>query len=78
MIFSACKPDIVGSVQPGFTLPPLPRGGRSDGDRYRGTEEPRLSDILQDPVLGRLLASDGVKHDHLLDLIRTTRARLAR
>jgi hypothetical protein len=76
MVYSRCKPDVVAPGQPRFSLPPLPRGGRSDGSRFRGAEEPALSDILKDPVFCRMLASDGVKQDHLLNLIDTIRSRL--
>ncbi|MDR3440217.1 hypothetical protein [Telmatospirillum sp.] len=77
MVFSACNPEIAASGKSVFSLPPLPRGGRGDGNGFRGAEEPTLSDILQDPVFHRILASDGVKQDHLLALIDTIRSRLS-
>ncbi len=46
--------------------------------RFAGNQEPDLAEILTDPMLQRLLASDGVKSDHLIDLIADVKVRLAR
>jgi hypothetical protein len=46
--------------------------------RFAGNQEPELAEILTDPMLHRLLASDGVKSDHLIDLIADVKVRLAR
>jgi hypothetical protein len=46
--------------------------------RYAGNQEPNLVDLLTDPMLHRLLASDGVKSDHLIELIADVRVRLSR
>lgn len=46
--------------------------------RFAGNQEPDLAEILTDPMLHRLLASDGVKSDHLIDLIADVKVRLAR
>jgi len=46
--------------------------------RFSGNQEPDLAEILTDPMMHRLLASDGVKSDHLIDLIADIKVRLAR
>ena len=46
--------------------------------RFGGNHEPELAEILTDPMLHRLLASDGVKSDQLIDLIADVKVRLAR
>ena len=46
--------------------------------RYAGNQEPDLADMLTDPILHRLLASDGVRSDHLIDLIADVKVRLSR
>lgn len=40
--------------------------------------EPRLHDIVDDPITRRLMASDGVERDHLLALVSEARAKLSR
>ena len=76
MAFSACKANLAAAEKIGQVLPPLPRGGRPDGGGLRGVGEPALADILQDPMMRRLLASDGIQPDQLLELIRVVRERL--
>lgn len=49
------------------------RAGRT---RYAGNQEPELADLLTDPILQRLLASDGVRSDHLIDLIAEIKVKL--
>jgi len=46
--------------------------------RFAGNQEPELVELLTDPMLHRLLASDGIKSDHLIDLIADIKVRLAR
>lgn len=46
--------------------------------RYTENQEPALAEMLTDPILHRLLASDGVLSDHLIDLIADVKVRLAR
>ena len=46
--------------------------------RYAGNQEPDLIELLTDPMLHRLLASDGVKSDHLIELIADVKVRLSR
>ncbi len=52
--------------------------GRPARTRFAGNQEPDLVELLTDPLLHRLLASDGVKSDHLIDLIADVKVRLAR
>lgn len=49
------------------------RAGRT---RYAGNQEPDLADILTDPIMHRLLASDGVRSDHLIELIADVKVKL--
>ncbi len=51
---------------------------RTARTRYCGNQEPDLADMLTDPILHRLLASDGVRSDHLIDLIADVKVRLSR
>lgn len=46
--------------------------------RFAGNQEPDLAELLTDPMMHRLLASDGVKSDHLIDLIADVKVRLSR
>ena len=46
--------------------------------RFAGNQEPDLIELLADPMLHRLLASDGVRSDHLIDLIADVKVRLSR
>jgi hypothetical protein len=43
---------------------------------FSGREEPTLQDLMDDPILLRLMASDGVRSEHLLAMIANLRARL--
>jgi hypothetical protein len=44
----------------------------------RGWKEPKLDDLLDDPILDVLLAHDGVTKDVLRELIEQARADLVR
>lgn len=77
MAFTACEAKMTAAQKIAEALPPLPRGGKSEGRGFRGIGEPTLTEILQDPTLASLLASDGVQRDHLLDLIQAVRSKLA-
>ena len=46
--------------------------------RFAGNQEPELVDLLTDPMMHRLLASDGIRSEHLIDLIADVKVRLAR
>jgi hypothetical protein len=50
----------------------------SPRSRYAGNQEPDLADLLTDPLLHRLMASDGVHANHLIELIADVKVRLAR
>jgi hypothetical protein len=50
------------------------RGGRAG---FSGNLEPDLGDLLADPILHRLLASDGVASEHLVTLITDMRHKLS-
>ena len=49
---------------------------RAPRTRYAGNNEPELAEMLTDPIMHRLLASDGVRADHLIDLIAEVKVRL--
>ena len=44
----------------------------------RARDETSLRDIIEDPILHRLMESDGIERDHLIGLLRETRTKLAR
>lgn len=50
-----------------------PRGAA----RFANREEPKLSELLDDPIMRRLMASDGVHLAHLIDVVSDARAKLA-
>jgi hypothetical protein len=45
---------------------------------FTGNHEPALAELLIDPILHRLLQSDGIKPDALIDLIADVKVRMAR
>ncbi|MEO5373417.1 MAG: hypothetical protein H7840_03965 [Alphaproteobacteria bacterium] len=49
---------------------------RAGGERYAGAGEPLLADLLSDPLTHSVMASDGVKHRHLMLVIAEVQARL--
>lgn len=49
---------------------------RTARSKYAGNHEPDLADMLTDPIMHRLLASDGVRSDHLIDLIADVKVKL--
>ncbi len=53
----------------------LPRA-QAAAERFKRGGEPGLQELLDDPIMHRLLASDGVTRDHLLALIDDVKARL--
>ncbi|HLN22661.1 MAG TPA: hypothetical protein VK558_01615 [Patescibacteria group bacterium] len=76
MMNSPCKPTLQSAERRGLATPFLPRL-RSAATTFIGHGEPRLNDLLGDPIFSRLLSSDGVEMDELKSLIETTRSRLA-
>ncbi|MBF0168751.1 MAG: hypothetical protein HQL45_14085 [Alphaproteobacteria bacterium] len=46
-----------------------PRSVGADGLRYCGNDEPSLTELLSDPMVARLIASDGVAHEELARLV---------
>lgn len=49
---------------------------RADPDRFSANEEPRLDDLLEDPIVTRLMASDGLHRDLVCAVVRDVRAQL--
>lgn len=47
-----------------------------DGRRFSGNDEPSMAELLGDPMMARLLASDGVASEDLATLVARTRERL--
>jgi hypothetical protein len=45
---------------------------------FAGNREPSLKDVMSDPIVRRLLASDNVAVDHMQRLIAEMQGRLAR
>ncbi|HIJ62971.1 MAG TPA: hypothetical protein HPQ04_09805 [Rhodospirillaceae bacterium] len=50
--------------------------GRKTPSRFLGQEEPRLGDIMDDPITRRLMASDGVGVEQLQQVISLMREKL--
>jgi hypothetical protein len=76
MTQSACDPRLVNSESATGTSALFPRLMRGNSGRFAGCEEPDLPELMNDPVLRRMMASDGVRPDHLLALISDWRMRL--
>ena len=71
-----CKPAAVTSIRRTyFNTNALPRI-QANADRFKRGVEPALSELLDDPILDRLLASDRVRRDQLMTLIDTVKERL--
>lgn len=63
----------------GTRWPDVPRPQRRPyvPERFAANEEPGLADLLGDPIIARLMASDGVRPDALCAVLDDARARLA-
>lgn len=53
-----------------------PRALDGDGRRFSGTDEPSVAELLGDPMMARMLASDGVAKEDLATLVARVRERL--
>jgi hypothetical protein len=60
------------------SLPPVHRGTWRAADRFAGGLEPSISELLEDPILERLLARDGLSMEDLLCVIAAARTMLKR
>ena len=75
----ACQPATVTREDPMPSVVALSgTRSRAGAARFSGLEEPALPELMDDPMLRRLMASDGVRLDHLIALIADARLRLAR
>ncbi|SDG65155.1 hypothetical protein [Roseospirillum parvum] len=54
-----------------------PAADRPDADLYAGNHEPTLNEVLNDPIVRRRMASDGVAVVSVEAVIREARRRLA-
>ncbi len=59
-------------------LPPRRHNARCVPERFVGGHEPTIDELLGDPILERLLASDGLRMGELLVLIAEMRQALKR
>ncbi|PKU26407.1 hypothetical protein [Telmatospirillum siberiense] len=59
-------------------LPPIPHSSLCTPDRFVGDHEPTLDELLDDPIMARLLACDGIDMRDLLTLVAKTRTALKR
>ena len=77
MMSSACKPASVTAINDlmplSMSAKPRLRGGAA---RFSNREEPGLGELIDDPITRRLMASDGVLMDHLLQVITEARLKL--
>lgn len=71
-----CKPASIVLERSAKVMTSIERPRRSRADRFSGHCEPSLHELMTDPILSRLLASDGVAKEDLEALIRTVRNRL--
>jgi hypothetical protein len=82
MMSAACKSPIATAIEHSIraflVLPPIQQSAKRAPDRFTGNQEPRLDELLEDPILGQLLASDGVAMDDLLTLVGTVQTALKR
>jgi hypothetical protein len=46
------------------------------GKRFSGNDEPSMSELLGDPMMARMLASDGVAKEDLATLVARVREQL--
>jgi hypothetical protein len=76
MMNSPCKPSQHTAERRSHATPFLPHL-RNAAPVFIGHGEPRLTELIGDPIFGRLLSSDGVAMDDLLSLIESTRTKLA-
>lgn len=77
---SECKPAVATfsghSERHLSVLSPLFYSAPCSPDLFVGSHEPTLNELLDDPILDRLLASDGVARATLLSLIAEARKAL--
>lgn len=46
-------------------------------DSYLCSDEPRLDEVLDDPVIRAVMARDGIRRAEMVDLVRAVREKLA-
>ncbi len=82
MIPDMCPKTAPAQRTTGTTTLPAVAAKRLTGHRRRqpfdGNDEPRLDDVLADPIVRSLLASDGILLADLEDLVSDVRFRLDR
>ena len=76
MVSNTCKPKSVASVRMSTAFSALPSTTRCAAHQFAGREEPPLAEMMEDPIVRRLLASDGVRHETLMAVIAQAKARL--
>lgn len=54
----------------------LPARFRADPERFAANEEPRLEELLSDPITVCLMTSDGLGRDQVTSVLDTVRDRL--
>lgn len=79
---AACKSSLATVIEHSMralpVLPPFPRTATCTPERFVGAHEPTLAELLDDPILERLLISDGVMMGELLAVIADARKALTR
>lgn len=75
MAYSLTKPAPAGATRIRANSVTTRKAGWST--RFTGTEEPALADILDDPIMHSLMASDRTSRDHVMQMMRDMRSRLA-
>jgi hypothetical protein len=59
-------------------FPPIRQAAKWSAERFAGSREPSLDELLDDPIVARLMASDRIAMDDLLALVGDVRKALAR
>ena len=75
MMSSACKPAPIAAERTSAASQFIARQ-RGGAVIFEGQREPPLGELMDDPITRRLMASDGVRMDHLLDLVAVARTKL--
>lgn len=75
MTRSKCQQATIFTERHGLTAPLKMR--TRTANVYAGREEPCLNEVIDDPIVRRLMASDGVHVDHLLEVIGAAQGRLS-
>jgi hypothetical protein len=75
MTTNPCQPSAFATDSRAIRFACPPQG---DKNCFAGPGEPALRDLMEDPILRRLMASDGIAAEQLIEVIAEARQKLAR